>query len=219
MPGILQKIKQLFTAAPDTQQLFVVAAPSGAGKTSLVNALISQRDDLCISVSFTTRTRRDTEEDGKDYYFVSPEQFERLRDHNELLEYAQVFDNHYGTGRAQVEALFGKGKNVILEIDWQGARQVRAAMPASTSIFILPPSRASLEQRLRGRSTDSEAVIARRLRDSVADMSHWSEFDYVIVNDVFDNAVKDLDAVTRGKGEALRSTRAELQPLIEELLG
>ena len=204
---------------PASGQLFVVAAPSGAGKTSLVKALIKRHERLSMSVSYTTRPRRDTEEHGRDYLFVDKVEFERLKAHDDLLEFAQVFDNYYATGRSQVERLFQSGHDVVLEIDWQGARQVKMAMPHSQSIFILPPSRAALEQRLRGRSTDSDEVIARRLRDSVSDMSHWNEFDYVVVNDNFDKAVNELSMIVQGNGAALASDRGELKPLLSELLG
>ncbi len=200
-------------------RLYVVAAPSGAGKTSLVKALLRQQSSLRMSVSYTTRPQRKTETPGVDYWFVDVGQFDALRDSGGLLEHAQVFDNFYGTGRAQVEELFAAGYDVLLEIDWQGARLVRKAMPQSVSIFILPPSREELEQRLRGRSTDSAEVIQRRLRDSVGDMSHWNEFDYVIVNDDFDKAVNDLSQVLSGEGAAYASSRPELAPLLDNLLG
>jgi guanylate kinase len=199
-------------------RLFVIAAPSGAGKTSLVRALMEQEADLQFSISFTTRERRPTEVDGRDYFFVGKDTFSRMRDAGEFLEHAQVFDNYYATGRATVETALAAGQDLILEIDWQGAQQVRAAMPESISIFILPPSRAALEERLRGRGTDSAEVIARRLRDAVDDMSHWREFEYVIVNDSFERALEDLRAVISGAGEHLRSTRPELEPLAAELL-
>ena len=154
---------------------------------------------------------------GRGVNFVSVDEFKRLRDAGEFLEHAQVFDNFYGTGRAQVEALRKAGHNVILEIDWQGARQVRAAQPDCKSVFILPPSRAALEVRLRNRKTDSEEVIARRLRDSIADMSHYAEFDCVIVNDDFEAAVGHLLKILRGAG-GYEAKRPDLQPLLKELL-
>jgi len=199
--------------------LFVVAAPSGAGKTSLVRALIKRMPQLRFSISYTTRRRRETEQHGRDYFFVDRAEFDRMVADGEFLEHAQVFDNSYGTARAQVESILQQGENVLLEIDWQGAQQVRAAMPECRSIFILPPSREALEQRLRGRATDSEEVIARRLRDSIADMSHWDEFDYVVINDDFERATNDLEAIASGKGESLTRGRAEVQTLVRKLLG
>jgi guanylate kinase len=199
-------------------RLFVVAAPSGAGKTSLVRALLEREPRLRLSISHTTRPRRPTEQHGREYYFVDRPSFEVLRAAGEFLESAEVFDNLYGTGRGPVEARLAAGEDVILEIDWQGARQVRAAMPDCVTIFILPPSRRALEERLRNRKTDSDAVIARRLRDAVGDMSHYGEFDYVIVNDVFEEAVRGLQHIVRGEGEAHVARRPELKPLLDELL-
>jgi|HigsolmetaAR204D_1030405.scaffolds.fasta_scaffold00191_19 guanylate kinase len=200
-------------------KLFVIAAPSGAGKTSLVRALMQRMPQLRFSISYTTRPPRETERHGHDYFFVDRAEFERMVANGEFLEHAQVFDNCYGTSRKQVEDMLARGENVLLEIDWQGAQQVRRAMPECRSIFILPPSREALEQRLRGRATDSEAVIARRLRDSIADMSHWNEFDYVVVNDDFERATADLEAITQGRGEHLTASRPEIQTLIGQLLG
>jgi guanylate kinase len=200
-------------------RLFVIAAPSGAGKTSLVKALLDRRPELHVSISHTTRAKRPTEEHGREYYFVAIDQFKELIAGGEFLEFAQVFDNFYGTGRQPVEDQLAKGRNVILEIDWQGARLVRAALPECLSIFILPPSRKALEERLRNRKTDSDEVIARRLRDSIGDMSHWSEFDYVVVNDDFNRAVTDLGRIVDGRGEDLLAARDSLKPLLSELLG
>ncbi len=204
--------------AARTPALFVIAAPSGAGKTSLVKALVRETSDLVVSISYTTRTRRESEVDGEDYFFIDKPTFEAMRDNGEFLESADVFDNCYGTARSTVDAALADGHSVVLEIDWQGARQVRSAMPDCQTIFILPPSRAELEKRLRHRRTDTDEVIARRLRDSVSDMSHWDEFDYVVVNDDFDAAVADLMAVVRGRGEKARATRPELGPLLADLL-
>jgi guanylate kinase len=198
--------------------LFVIAAPSGAGKTSLVKELLAREPSVRVSISHT-RARRPTETNGRDYFFVSVAEFQALVAQGEFLEHAQVFDNYYGTGRTQVEKLRQAGHDVILEIDWQGAEQVRRAVPDCRSVFILPPSRRALEERLRGRRTDSAEVIARRLRDAESDMSHYRDFDYVIVNDVFETAVLELLAVLGAKGERLRSNRAELGPLVRELLG
>ena len=199
-------------------RLFVIAAPSGAGKTSLVKALLASEPRLRLSVSHTTRKRRPTEEDGREYHFVSAPQFERLVASGEFLEHARVFDNFYGTARGYVEEQLRQGHDVILEIDWQGAQQVRRAMPQCVSIFILPPSRRALAERLARRATDSPQVIARRLRDAAADMSHYREFDYVIVNDDFAQAVSDLRRIVAGRGEDLTSARPALAALLGELL-
>jgi guanylate kinase len=198
--------------------LFVIAAPSGAGKTSLVKAALERDPSLRVSVSHTTRKPRPHEVSGEHYHFIGVDEFRRLRDAGEFLEHAQVFDNFYGTGRAQVEALRDAGHDVILEIDWQGAQQVRRAQPDAHTVFILPPSRRELEARLRNRKTDSEEVIARRLRDSIADMSHFAEFDSVIVNQDFEDAVGQLLQVLRGSGD-FSSKRQSLQPLASALLG
>jgi guanylate kinase len=197
--------------------LFVIAAPSGAGKTSLVKAVLDRDPALRVSISHTTRKQRPTEVPGRDYNFVTVQEFQRLREAGEFLEHAQVFDNFYGTGRAQVDALRNAGHDVILEIDWQGARQVRAAQADCRTVFILPPSRRELEIRLRNRKTDSNEVIERRLRDSIADMSHYAEFDSVVVNAAFENAVIDLLRILRGAG-GYGPDRLELKPLISELL-
>jgi guanylate kinase len=203
---------------PRRGKLFVIAAPSGAGKTSLVKALLERMPALHVSVSHTTRNKRPTEEHGREYYFVSVPEFQSLVEKNEFLEHARVFDNYYGTGRKPVEAQLGKGHDVVLEIDWQGAQQVRKALPECKTIFILPPSRRALEERLRNRATDSNEVIERRLRDAVGDMTHSREFDYVVVNDDFEHAVSDLMRIVRGEGEVLRAGRTALQPLLSELL-
>lgn len=209
-------------AATDTSakrgRLFVIAAPSGAGKTSLVKSLLEHKPELSLSISHTTRAMRPTEQAGREYYFVSVAEFKDRIARGEFLEHAQVFDNFYGTGRQPVEQQLTQGRDVILEIDWQGARQVRAALPECVTIFILPPSRAALEERLRNRRTDSDEVIARRLRDAVGDMSHWSEFDYVVVNDRFERAVTDLGRIVAGEADDLLATRHQLKPLLSDLL-
>jgi guanylate kinase len=199
-------------------RLFVIAAPSGAGKTSLVKALLESEPQLRLSISHTTRRQRPTEREGREYHFVTVAQFQALVAQGAMLENARVFDNYYGTSRAFVEEQLDAGHDVLLEIDWQGARLVRAAMPECVSIFILPPSRASLAERLTRRATDSAEVIKRRLADSVADMSHYREFDYVVVNDDFGTAVAELKRIVEGEGAALRSDRPQLQPLLAELL-
>lgn len=204
---------------PGGGRLFVISAPSGAGKTSLVKALLERNPALRVSISHTTRKPRPHEENGREYFFVSTEEFRGLVARGAFLEHAQVFDNYYGTGRETVDRLLAAGTDVLLEIDWQGARQVRAALPECVTIFILPPSRSALEVRLTQRRTDSTEVIARRLQDAVGDMRHSSEFDYVVVNDRFDQAVEDLAAIIAGHGEALRKDRPSIRPLLRELLG
>lgn len=204
---------------PRTGGLFVIAAPSGAGKTSLVKALLERNPALTVSVSHTTRPPRPHEVQGREYWFVTPQEFQDHLARGEFLEHARVFDNYYGTGRSAVETMLAAGRNVILEIDWQGARQVRQSAPGCTTIFILPPSRAALEERLRNRRTDSAAVIARRLQDAVSDMSHYSEFGYVVVNDDFETACRELECILTGNGQALVSDRAQLAPLLADLLG
>jgi guanylate kinase len=196
----------------------VCAAPSGAGKTSLVRALMERDPSLKFSISCTTRAQRPNEIEGHDYFFIDRTEFERMVTAGEFLEFAQVFDNYYGTPRAQAEQALNRGEDLILEIDWQGAQQVRRALPECVSIFILPPSRTALEQRLRSRGTDSDEIIARRLRDAVADMTHWPEFDYVIVNDDFDHALADLKAIIADQGQGLRSDRPELKAITARLL-
>jgi guanylate kinase len=199
-------------------RLFVIAAPSGAGKTTLVKALVERNPDLRFSVSYTTRMPRETEMPGHDYFFVGEDEFERLRSEGEMLESAEVFDNLYGTSRSQVERLLEEGHDVLLEIDWQGAQQVRRSMPECVSIFILPPSRDELERRLRGRRTDSEQVIARRLRDALGDMSHWEEFDYVIINEDLDSAIGELVAILGAGSEANRSSNSRLRARVMDIV-
>ena len=206
-----------------TRRLFVIAAPSGAGKTSLVKALLEQEPRLRVSVSHTTRKPRPHEVDGRDYFFVDVARFEAMAASGAFVEHARVFENYYGTSRAALDSAFADGFDVILEIDWQGAQQVRRSMPACTTIFILPPSRQALEERLVKRNTDSAASLARRLGDAVTDMSHCQEFDYAIVNDDFATAVTQLRQLMRvGRSSAapvLAASRTELQPLLAQLLG
>jgi guanylate kinase len=199
-------------------ELLVISAPSGAGKTSLVKALLAARPNLVVSVSHTTRKPRAQEVEGQDYYFVTAARFHELVDQAAFLEHARVFDNLYGTGRAQIQDKLNAGKDVLLEIDWQGAQQVRRALPGCKTIFILPPTRTALEQRLRERRTDSADTIARRLADASADMSHYREFDFLVVNDQFEQACRELGEILDGGGAALRATRPELEPLIKSLL-
>ncbi len=202
----------------DRGHLFVVAAPSGAGKTSLLRALLERRPGLEFSVSCTTRAPRAHERPGHDYHFVSREEFQRLVDSDGFIEHALVFGNRYGTPRRQVEAALAAGRDLILEIDWQGARQVRKRLPEAVQIFILPPSRAELEARLRGRGTDRPEAIARRLGESVDDMRHWGDFDFVVINRDFAAAVAELEAIVNGRGDASRRDRAGLAATVAGLL-
>lgn len=186
--------------------LYIISAPSGAGKTSLVKALLESTGDIMVSVSHTTRGMRPGEVDGKDYHFTDVESFRRMIADGAFLEHAQVFDNFYGTSRSSALDMMDRGVDVILEIDWQGAQQVRAKMPEACSIFILPPSREELERRLRGRGTDADEVIAKRLGQAVEEMSHYGEFDYLVFNDDFDTALSELRAIVLA-----RRQRAEVQ--------
>lgn len=197
----------------------VISAPSGAGKTTLVKGLIERDERFVFSVSYTTRKIRPTEVDGTDYHFVSPERFIQLRDADAFLEHAQVFDNYYATGREAVEALLRAGNHVVVEIDWQGAQQVRQQMPDCCSIFIVPPSVAALEQRLRSRQTDSEQVIRRRLQDSLADLSHWHEFDYIVVNDHLEAALDELAGLASGRLRRNRVGTRRVARRMQRLLG
>jgi guanylate kinase len=199
-------------------RLYVVSAPSGAGKTSLVKALMEREPRIRFSVSYTTRKPRLNEVAGRDYHFVSMERFTEMAARGEFLEHAQVFDHCYGTAAHTVEEALVNGELLLLEIDWQGARQVRARLPEACSIFILPPSRASLEQRLKARSTDTDAVINRRLQDAAQDLTHWADFDYVVINDRFDTALADLHAIVEDRGAHLVAQRPEVKRLSAELL-
>jgi guanylate kinase len=200
-------------------RLWVIAAPSGAGKTSLVKALLARDPHLRFSISYTTRKPRASEVHGRDYFFVSQSEFQTLVGDNAFLEHAQVFDNWYGTSREHVEQLLDAGHSVLLEIDWQGAQQIRQRAPYAESIFILPPSVPELERRLRGRATDSEPTIQRRLRDSLADMTHWSEFDHVVVNDDFEAALGRLAAVIGGSEQRHRSDSPAVKAAAAAILG
>ena len=177
--------------------LFIVAAPSGAGKTSLVRELLARDGRVRLSVSYTTRAARPGEEDGRDYHFVSREQFSAMRDVGEFLESAEVYGNLYGTSEQWIRSAMAAGDDILLEIDWQGAAQVRRLFPQAIGVFIVPPSLDALHQRLAGRGQDSSAVIERRMAAAREDISHVGEFDYVIINDDFSVAVEDLSAVFR----------------------
>jgi guanylate kinase len=181
-------------------RLFIFSAASGTGKTSLAKALVEQMPELAFSVSHTTRAPRPGEQHGVHYYFVNQAQFDEMVAAGRFLEHATVFGNSYGTSRAVVENLMRQGKHVILDIDWQGARAIKEKMPEAVSIFILPPSRAALEERLTGRGQDSREVIEKRMRAAVSEMSHYKEFDQLVVNDDFQAALADLKAIIRGDG-------------------
>ena len=177
--------------------LYIISAPSGAGKTSLVKALIDSQPQVRVSVSHTTRTIRPGEVDGVNYHFVSREQFLNMLEHNDFLEHAEVFSNLYGTSQAWVENTLKEGMDLILEIDWQGAEQVRRLMPQAKSIFILPPTKEALRHRLTNRGQDSGEIIEQRMREAVSEMSHYVEYDYLLINDDFDHALADLKAIFR----------------------
>ena len=190
-------------------KLFIVAAPSGAGKSTLVNALLEREPRISLSISHTTRAPRPGDTDGVQYHFVDRASFEAMVARGDFIEYADVFGNYYGTSRIAVEPILATGRDVLLEIDWQGAAQVRRAMSESVSIFILPPSRAELERRLRARATDSEATIEKRLAASREEIAHAHEFNCIVVNDHFEDAVAALQAIVRAarEGEPLPADR------------
>ncbi|WAR44926.1 guanylate kinase [Methylomonas rapida] len=201
-----------------TGKLYIVSAPSGAGKTSLVKQLRNEVDKLVVSVSHTTRGMRSGEVHGSDYFFVSVDEFKTMIENQAFLEHAQVFDNFYGTAQKTVEDNLAQGLDVILEIDWQGAQQVRKMLPDSISIFILPPSIDILKQRLKNRGQDNDEVIARRMRDAVTEMSHYPEFDYLVVNDDFNLALSQLKSIIIAN-RLLQSTQQQLlTPLLQDLL-
>ena len=179
----------------DHGSLFIIAAPSGGGKTSLVNALLKHDPRLVLSISHTTRPARPGEIDGQHYHFVTEPEYEQMVNNGDFMEHAQVFDHYYGTNRNSVALQLEQGLDVILEIDWQGARQVRAVFPDCCLIFIIPPSLEDLRRRLTGRGQDSAKVIQRRMQDAQAEISHWAEFDQLVVNDNFDTALEELLAI------------------------
>jgi guanylate kinase len=201
-----------------TACLFTISAPSGAGKTSLVKALLERRGaSVAVSVSHSTRPIRPGEVDGVAYHFVSLAEFEQMVADEEFLENARVFDNCYGTARSSVESLLSSGKHVILEIDWQGARQVKKKLPDTIGIFILPPSREQLEQRLRARGTDDETVIARRMRDADREMSHFHDAEYLVINDNFEQALFDLESIIHSQGLTRERQALKNQSLIASI--
>ncbi len=202
----------------NTGTLYVVSAPSGAGKTSLVKALLARDPQIVVSVSHTTRAARPGEEDGRDYNFVTMAQFNAMIEQGAFLEYAEVFTNKYGTSQQWVEAQLAQGLDVILEIDWQGAAQVRRLMPTCESIFIIPPSRAALRSRLEGRGQDADEVIDYRMSQATGEMSHYGEFDYLVINDQFDAALAELHAIFVANRQRARVQHARQAGLLQALL-
>lgn len=198
--------------------LFTVSAPSGAGKTSLVSALVQSMTDVQVSISHTTRPMRPGEVDGVNYHFVSHDQFNQKLGNGDFLEYAEVFGNKYGTCQDFVEQTLAAGRDVILEIDWQGARQVRRLMPETTAIFIMPPSRQTLQDRLSNRAQDPEEVIAARMKAAISEMSHYVEADYLVVNDVFDQALQEIRSIVTAARLRLDRQRIRHGHLLTELL-
>ena len=191
-------------------QFFIISAPSGAGKTTLAKRLISEMENTVLAISHTTRHVRPGERDGVDYFFVDRKQFESMIAAGEFLEYAEVFGNLYGTSKGEVNRLLQEGKNVLLDIDWQGARKVRQQIPSVKSIFVLPPSREELEKRLRARGQDSDVVISNRMREAEDEMSHHGEYNYVVVNDDLDCALEDLKSIVAGRIDEVRPATIDI---------
>ena len=198
--------------------LYIISAPSGAGKTSLVKALTGAAQHIVVSVSHTTRKMREGEKDGVDYHFVAQDNFLSMVGEGAFLEHAKVFDNYYGTSQSHVEQQLQQGQDVILEIDWQGARQVRKEFADALSIFILPPSSSALKERLQNRGQDNDEIIKRRMQDAVSEMSHYAEFDYIIVNDGFDTALHELSSIFMANQLCQLQQEQKLQNLLTELL-
>jgi len=199
-------------------KLYIISAPSGAGKTSLVKQLVADLDQLTVSVSHTTREMRAGETHGKDYFFASVDEFKQMIGDHAFLEHAQVFDNFYGTAQQTVGYYLDNGIDVILEIDWQGAQQVRKMLPQSQSIFILPPSIEVLQQRLENRGQDSKSIIERRMQDAVKEISHCHEFDYMIVNDDFNEALSELRSIVISHRLEKKRQLKKLAALVESLI-
>ena len=198
--------------------LYIISAPSGAGKTSLVNALVSSEPGIAVSMSYTTRPIRPGEQDGVNYHFIDQPVFKDMIAKGCFLEYAQVFDHYYGTSRDAVFQELNEGMDVILEIDWQGAQQVRALVPGAIGIFILAPSLEELERRLKLRGEDRDEVIKRRMRDALSEMSHYHEYDYLVVNQDFDRALADLRAIFRASHLSIHRQRHTLADLLKEMM-
>ncbi len=199
--------------------LFIISAPSGAGKTSLVKALTDDLNHIRVSVSHTTRAMRPGEHDGVNYHFVDRAEFERMNAQGDFIEQAEVFGNFYGTSRRALQQTLDEGHDLILEIDWQGAQQVRELMPAARSIFILPPSQQALRQRLTNRGQDSDEIIEGRMREAVSEMEHYAEYEFVIINDDFATALEDLKAVFRANRLQLDGQQQRHGELLSQLLG
>lgn len=199
--------------------LYIVSAPSGAGKTSLVTALTQDDRNIRVSVSHTTRAMRPGEQHGVNYHFVKHDEFKALIEQGDFLEHAEVFGNFYGTSRSALQQTLEQGYDLILEIDWQGAQQVRKLMPEALSVFILPPSQQALRQRLDNRGQDSEEIIEGRMKEAVSEMVHYNEYDYVIINDDFDVALKELKAVFVANRLLLKKQQQRHRALLEQLIG
>lgn len=199
-------------------QLYIIAAPSGAGKTSLVSALLESLNDLCVSISHTTRPQREGEQDGENYFFTDAAEFKRMEAAGEFLESAEVFGHFYGTTRKWVNETLAQGQDVILEIDWQGARQIRELMPETVGIFIVPPSLEALKERLTVRAADDERVIQSRMAQARAEISHYDEFDYLVVNDVFETALKELKGILNAQRLRLGRQQVKFRDLLQGLL-
>lgn len=198
--------------------LFILSAPSGAGKSSLINALLKKHADMKVSVSHTTRAPRPGEENGVHYHFASTDEFKALIAKDDFFEWAQVFDNYYGTSKQAIESQLDAGIDVFLDIDWQGAQQVRKIMPSVQTIFILPPSKAELEQRLNNRGQDSQEIIAGRMAQAQSETSHYNEYDFVIVNDDFDTALTDIETIVMAQRLTLKMQSVRHQSLLNSLL-
>lgn len=198
--------------------LFILSAPSGAGKSSLINALLKKHTDMKVSVSHTTRSPRPGEENSVHYHFVTTDEFKALIEKNDFFEWAQVFDNYYGTSKQAIESQLNAGIDVFLDIDWQGAQQVRKIMPSVQTIFILPPSKAELEQRLNNRGQDSADVIASRMAKAQSETSHFNEYDFVIVNDDFDTALNDIETIVMAQRLTLSVQEVRNKKLLNDLL-
>ncbi|BCG65699.1 MAG: guanylate kinase [Methyloprofundus sp.] len=199
-------------------KLYIISAPSGAGKTSLIKKLVPTVDKLVVSISHTTRPQRSAEIEGVDYFFTATADFKKMQGQGEFLEYAQVFDNFYGTAQSSVEKNLNKGLDVILEIDWQGAEQIRHLLPNAISIFILPPSTTVLRERLQGRAQDDASIINRRMQDAVTEMSHYAEYDYLVVNDDFNTALMELKAIILSQRLGIQQQQQQLSSLLVGLL-